>query len=118
MNSQSKGQFPHTLISNWIVIDSELNNITSVMHEHFPQKLAPQCCNLIVHQIQEFNGVDFLNVVANGSDPLILKIYFPEPDPFEVGVLELCKGLHKRANLQGTEFLPELELDYKKNSTV
>jgi hypothetical protein len=40
VNSKPLSQVFDSLISNWIIIDSELNNVAFLIHEHLTQKLA------------------------------------------------------------------------------
>ena len=116
MDPQPHGKFLHTLIPYRIIVNSELDHIALVIHEHLGQELTPQGGDLVVHQIQKLNGVDFFDIVADGPDAFILEIDFPEANFFKVRVLQICEGLHERADLEGPELLPELELNKDKGT--
>jgi hypothetical protein len=117
MDSESQGEFFHALISDGIVVNSELDNIAFIVHEHLGQKLASKGSDLVVHEIEKFDRVDFFDVVANRPEAFVLEIDFPEPDFFKVGIVEISEGLHKGSNLERAELLPELKLS-KEMSTV
>lgn len=117
MDSESQGEFLHALISDGIVVNSELDNIAFIVHEHFGEKLASKGGNFVVHEIEKLDGVDFFDVVANRPEAFVLEVDFPEPDFFKVGIVEVSEGLHKGSNLERAELLPELKLS-KEMSTV
>ncbi len=111
MDSESQGKCFHTLITNGVVVDSELEDIAFILHEHFGKKLASKSGDFVVHEIEKFDGVDLFDVVANGPEAFVLKIDFPEPDFFKVWIVEISKCLHEGADLKRAELLPELELN-------
>ena len=72
VDSESQGEFFHALISDGIVVNSELDNIAFIIHEHFGEKLASKGGDFVVHEIEKFNGVDFFDVVANRPETFVL----------------------------------------------
>lgn len=114
MHSQTQTKLFYTFISDWIVVHPEFDDVTFLIEEHFTQKLTTKRRDFIIHQIKKFNRIDFFNIIANGPHTLILQIDFPEPNFFQMRVLNINQGFHKRSYLQRAKFLPELQLNYQK----
>jgi hypothetical protein len=80
MDSQSQRQFFHSFITNRVIVYSELDHIALIIHENLGQKFTAQRSDSIVHEIEELDGVDFFDIIANRSYSFILEIDFPESD--------------------------------------
>ena len=109
---QPDGQVGQPLIFDLVIIQFKFDDIVFAIEQSFAQKLTSQRGDFIIHKVQIFNWVDFVDIVAYTPKTLVLKIHLPESNDLEMLIIKITQGLHKRSHLNRPEFFPQSQLNY------
>ena len=110
VDGEALGKRDDTVRAELVVVElQDLNLRLQLRVQGFGEELAAQRRDIVIKELQECNISSVFQVLADGSDSLILAEGLPEANRGAVLVFDVAEGVHDRSGARPAQLRPNME---------